>query len=264
MLDWLIGIIGSAAVAGAAYWRQALSGSGAAAAVVVGTVLYAAGGAAWFVPLIVFFLTSTLLSKWRRRQKAHLESAYEKSGRRDAGQVLANGGVGALLCAVHAAFPHPLWWVAYVGVTATVNADTWATEVGGLSGRPPRSIVTGQPVPPGTSGGVSAPGLLASAAGALLIGLVSVPFAGLPVVTVPLATVAGFAGALVDSLLGATLQQMRRCTSCGREVEAATHCGRPTRLVRGLRGLNNDAVNCASSIAGGAISVGIMLLLLHA
>ena len=61
---------------------------------------------------------------------------------------------------------------AFAGVMATVTADTWATELGVLSPRPPRLITTGRTVEPGTSGGITAYGMLASSAGALAIGVV--------------------------------------------------------------------------------------------
>jgi len=261
-VDWLIGFCGSMLIAGGAFWRQSLSRSGALAAVVVGTILYALGGAGWYVPLLAFFFSSSLLSKFRRRQKAQLNAMYEKTDRRDLGQVLANGGLGTLLCIAHALFPHPIWWFAYIGIMASVNADTWATEIGGLSTRPPRSVRTGRPVAPGTSGGVTLLGLSASAAGALFIGVFAWLLGPWPPVLVLIALCSGFAGSLADSVMGATVQQMRRCALCGREVEAAVHCGRPTKPVRGLRGMNNDAVNGLSSFVGGLVCMLLAVILM--
>jgi uncharacterized protein (TIGR00297 family) len=254
LAPWLIGLAASTAIAALAYWRRSLSPSGVPAAMIVGTVLYALGGAAWYVPLLAFFLTSSVLSHWRKRSKTNLESGYEKSGRRDVGQVFANGGVGVLLCIGHAIEPGALWWPAFVGVMATVNADTWATEIGGLSKRAPRSILTWRPAVAGASGAVSPLGLAASAFGALAVALaawVCVPAAA---ALAGVGAAAGFAGALVDSLLGASVQRMFRCRVCGSEVEAATHCGHPAVLARGVRWLGNDAVNAASSAAGGLIA----------
>ncbi|KIL37770.1 hypothetical protein SD70_30870 [Gordoniibacillus kamchatkensis] len=61
--------------------------------------------------------------------------------------------------------------------------------------------------------------------------------------------------ALADSWLGAAWQAMRRCTVCGREVERAAHCSRPTVHARGVPWLGNDAVNLLSSAAGGIVAV---------
>lgn len=275
-MEWIIGLAGSAAIAGAAYAKRSLSGSGFLAAVALGTAMYALGSAVWFGSLIAFFISSTLWSKWKKRAKEQVESGYEKSGRRDAGQVLANGGLALLLCAANWAWPHSLWWYAFLGVMAAVTADTWATEIGGLSRTSPRSIKTGRRVPPGTSGGISALGLGASLAGGLFIGaaawtlLLSVPgqtasdVAAAPlqlVAWVGIAGLAGLIGSLADSWIGATWQQMYRCNVCGREVEQARHCGKPTARVRGRAGWNNDAVNVAGSLAGGAVAVLLALTL---
>lgn len=265
MTDGIIGLGGSLLIAGAAYWKRSLSASGFAAAVVLGTLMYALGSLAWFGTLIAFFITSSALSKWKRGRKEAAESGYAKSGRRDAGQVLANGGLGLLLCIGNALAPHPLWWAAYIGVMATVTADTWATEVGGLSPAAPRSIVTGQRVEPGTSGGVTVLGLAATAAGGLFIGMgiwglsalsAEVRPAGMSfTVLVLLGLAGGVAGSLADSWLGAVCQVMYRCPVCGKEIEKNRHCGAAAIWNRGVAWMTNDAVNLISSAAGGAVSL---------
>lgn len=300
LADVVVGLLGSGLIAGLAYRKRSLSGSGALAAVVVGTVLYALGNLAWFGTLIAFFLSSTLLSKWKKKAKAELEDVYEKGDRRDAGQVLANGGLGALLCVASywvpdAVIPREIWWLLFFGVMATVTADTWATEVGGLNRRPPRSILTWKRVPPGTSGGVTPLGLLASMAGGLFIGVVAFALLAVPGVSgvagackcapsepgfwaalfdgrLPLVAygpalifigpIAGLVGSLTDSLLGARLQVMYRCEVCGRELEKKRHCDAPALRVRGIGWMNNDAVNLISSVAGGVAAwlIGVWLL----
>lgn len=264
--DWAIGLSGSLSIAAAAYARRSLSASGAAAAVAVGTVLYAVGDAYWFILMILFFVTSTLLTNWKKKRKAAAEAAYEKTGRRDWGQVAANGGIGVLLCVGHAVWPHPGWLFAYAGVMASVTADTWATEIGGLSPQPPRSIVTGEIVPPGTSGGVSGYGLTAAAGGSLMIALAAwlllsaSSLFSLPRGTwfaasfIGAVTISGFASACLDSWIGARWQAMFKCSVCGREVEKSVHCGKQTSPLRGIHWLNNDAVNAISSLIGSVLA----------
>ncbi|WP_018133401.1 DUF92 domain-containing protein [Effusibacillus pohliae] len=271
MTEFITGFVGSTLIAGIAYRKRSLSLSGVLSAIAVGTTLYWLGSLAWFGTLIAFFISSSLLTKWKQKAKETAESGYEKSGRRDAGQVLANGGIGVLLCLFNSLFPHPVWWNAFVGVMASVNADTWATEIGGLSQAVPRSILTGKKVPPGTSGGVSPLGLAATAAGGLFIGgsawllLQLVPSqigsripTGSAVDWFHLLLIGGIAGtfgSLTDSLLGARWQVMYQCGCCGKEVERRMHCGHPTLHVRGFRNLNNDMVNFLSSIAGALVAV---------
>jgi len=274
-VEWLIGLAGSAGIAGTAYSKRSLSGSGFVAAVMLGTVMYALGSVVWFGSLIAFFISSTLWSKWKKHAKEKAESGYEKTGRRDAGQVLANGGLGLLLCTANWVWPHPLWWYAFLGVMAAVTADTWATEIGGLSQKPPRSIKTGRRVPPGTSGGVSGLGLGASLAGGLFIGAIAWTLLAVPGQSIPdtitaalrpaawvgIAGLSGIIGSLADSWIGATWQQMFRCGTCGREIEQARHCGKPAVRISGRAGWNNDAVNVACSLAGGASAASLALAL---
>lgn len=254
---WLIGALCALAVAGAAYRKRSLTLSGAAAAFVMGTIYFGAGNLLWFGILLVFFVSSSLLSKFKQANKAELEKSYAKTGTRDAGQVFANGGAGMLLCLFHAIWPHPGWIYAFIGVMAAVTADTWATEWGGLSRRPPRSVLTGKIVPPGTSGGVTLMGSSAAAAAWSLDRAVRV--------VVRLVVRNGrFLGRRVacrasrrtskriaDSFLGATVQVMYLCPVCGKDVEVLEHCGQPTRRIRGWRWMNNDAVNFISSCIGG-------------
>lgn len=274
-MEWLIGLACSTVIAGTAYAKRSLSGSGLIAAIMVGTVMYALGSVIWFGSLIAFFVSSTILSKWKKHRKQEAESGYEKSGRRDAGQVFANGGLGLLLCVAYWAIPHPLWWYAFLGVIAAVTADTWATEIGGFSRTPPRSIKTGRCVPHGTSGGVSVLGMGASLTGGLFIGAASwillamsgqsapdaVTAAFRPAAWIGIASLAGIIGSLADSWIGATWQQMYRCRSCSREIEQARHCGKPAIRIRGRAGWNNDAVNVAGSLVGGASAVSMALAL---
>ncbi|MBC8079901.1 MAG: DUF92 domain-containing protein [Gorillibacterium sp.] len=279
---WIVGLSCSLLIGGAAYWKRSLTGSGWAAAVVVGTLLYALGNLVWFATLIAFFVSSSVLSKWKRYVKRQAEAGYEKTGGRDAWQVAANGLPGTLLCVAHAIWPSPLWLIAFIGIMAAVNADTWATEIGGLSRSRPRSILSGKAVPTGTSGGVSLLGTAASVAGAGFIGVVAficlflspasamdatngiqlgyLPLFKVGIVLILSAAIGGTLGAFVDSLLGATLQRMYRCTVCGSIVERQLHCHKPTAFTRGFRWMNNDAVNIISSLFGAAVALAVWMI----
>ena len=236
-----LGLALAAAAVALAHRAHALTRSGALAAWAVGTVVFGVGG--WWAAgaLLTFFVSSSLLSRWRRRQKEAL--GYEKGGRRDAGQVLANGGVAAA-CLLLMALGIPNALLLFLAALAAANSDTWATEIGSALGGQPYDIRTGRRADAGTSGAVSLAGTLAALAGAALLGL----FAGSPKAFL-VVTLAGFGGALCDSLLGATVQaQWRDPAKPGRWTERP-QAGPPGR---GLRGVGNDAVNglCTLSAAG--------------
>jgi len=250
----------SVLIGGLGYWRGSLAGSGWLGAIFIGTATAGFGGWDWGLLVVVFFVTSSALSHWRRETKVRAaEGKTAKGERRDLAQTLANGGLAATLALVYAFDPEPALFVLALGALATVTADTWATELGSLSRSAPRLVTTGRVVDPGTSGGVTFLGLAASAAGALAIGLAAVGFqwligyktSGMLVVA---ALGGGLAGALVDSILGATVQALYRCSACGTETEQIIHnCGRQTEHLRGWTWLDNDRVNFASSAVGATI-----------
>lgn len=268
-----VGATGSMLIAGAAWKLRALSGSGAAAAILLGTGYVFLGGPIWFSLLIAFFVSSTLWSKWKKhhRAKAQAESNYAKGSQRDALQVLANGGAGLLLCAAYSVWPEPWLLYAFIGVMASVNADTWATEIGALSRSEPISVRTLRRVPAGTSGGVTPLGTLAALLGGAFIGAAAALLAELPLswgaaaaqpappgaALLIAGAAAGLAGALADSWLGATVQAMYRCRVCGSDTERAEHCGRAAEPVRGFAWMTNDAVNLLSSLLAGIIAAAI-------
>ena len=250
LLQPLLGLFLAAVVAAGAYRLGALTWSGALTACAVGGAVFGAGGWAWAAALLTFFGTSTALSRWRRRAKESL--GYEKGGRRDAGQVLANGGAAALCALTLRLFP--AWGAAhahlvFLAALAAANADTWATEIGSVLGGRPYDLRTGRPAAPGTSGAVSLPGTLAALAGAALLGLFAGSQGGWGIVTV-----AGVGGALLDTLLGAAVQAQWEDPERPGFLTERAQAGPP---IRGIRGINNDLVN-ALCTAG---AVGLVLCL---
>jgi uncharacterized protein (TIGR00297 family) len=271
---------GLAAVISWAAWRvQSLNTMGAIAALLLGTVIFGLGGLGWAVLLLAFFISSSALSRLFRRKKKALDNTFAKSAQRDAGQVAANGAVAGLFVLLHVALPSADWiWAAYAGALAAANADTWATELGVLSRRMPHLITTGKPVERGTSGGISPTGTLAALSGSALIAFLAVlfwqgqliPLGGEQAVSALRAvgwlagiTLAGFAGSLLDSLLGATVQGIYYCPSCKKETERQPlhTCGSPTQLVRGWKWMDNDWVNALCTLAGALIAAAVVILL---
>lgn len=266
LIQLLAGIGLSGTIALAAWYKGALTKSGLAAATVAGTIIYTLGNCLFWLVMIVFFLTSSLLGRISNRHKKQAAREFAKGGRRDWLQVAANGGIGLVMVLAFHISGQTVFAVGYIAAFATVNADTWATEIGTLNSRPPLFILTMKPTLPGASGAVSMLGTGAAFCGAAFIAFTAwLGFTLNPkdiqLLVMAVATVSGgFAGALIDSLLGATVQAMHRCQVCGRLTERKLHHGQAAPLVRGWGWFNNDAVNLFSSLTGALLAMGIYLI----
>jgi uncharacterized protein (TIGR00297 family) len=261
-------------VATAHRWRF-LSSSGAIAAFVLGVFIFGFGGLPFAIPLLVFFFSSSLLSRLGHVRKAALSAKYDKSSTRDVLQVLANGGVPAL-CLLYAVLsPSPReGMLLYLAALAEANADTWATEIGSLARGRPRLVTTLRRVDPGTSGGITLQGILAALLGAAFIAGVGWlawtpeslqirllkhshsgswlpwPILALRIDPAEFLAVAwaGFLGSLADSILGASIQAQYHCIRCGVQTEHRIHCGQIGRRLQGFRWVTNDTVNLLASL----------------
>ncbi len=249
------GLVAATIIALAAHRLGWLTPGGALSAIVAGTLTTAAGWT-WGALLILFFVSSSLLSRTGVEIKEGRTSPIiDKRGPRDALQVGANGGVYTLAAVLSLVAPWPGWQAAGAGALAAAAADTWGTELGTLRSAWARKITTFERVPAGTSGAVSMVGTAATLAGAALIG------AGAWLLgwgaEIALAAVAGgLTGAMADSLVGAVAQGRRRCPLCQSLTERAVHsCGTATVHAEGIAWIDNDVVNIVAVTVGALVAV---------
>ncbi len=214
-----------------------LTREGLATALAVGGAVAVGLGWRGVTLLFAFFVSGSLLTQLARGG----------GGQRTARQVVANGGVAALAALL-------ALWPVTAGALAAAAADTWATEIGSFSPFPPRLITTWARVTRGASGGITALGTAGGVAGAVAIATLAHALGprgaapGLAAISV-----AGVAGMLADSVLGATAQGLFECAACGARFERAdTVCHEHVRLIRGWRWLDNDGVNLAATLVGAA------------
>lgn len=231
----------------------------------------------FWVVLCVFFFSSSMLSKMKAKEKSNTTIDFAKgSAKRDAMQVIANGFIPLLFAFGYVLFEllpkivesdtilhnpnNPLFIGVFIAF-AVHTADTWATEIGILSKKPPRLVTNlRRIVDPGTSGGITLNGCLASIFGGVLIGIIyffaiviSFPptaINGQIIIILFLIIVGGFSGSVLDSIEGATIQGIYYCNHCKKETETNPHkrCGNETTLYRGNRLINNDFVNLSSAL----------------
>ncbi|KAJ3825746.1 integral membrane protein DUF92-domain-containing protein [Lentinula raphanica] len=138
--------------------------------------------------------------------------------------------------------------------------DTLASELGILSRSRPILITTLKPVPPGTNGGMSLGGTLASIIGGIIMGFTmsvclvlesskcrAVWMSILPSM-VFWGAMAGGTGSLVDSLLGATIQQTKFSESKKLILQDESTPTGPIKVISGIDLLTGNQVNVLSSI----------------
>ena len=192
-----------AAAAGIGAWRSsALTAGGAAGAAAVGGAVFCCGPPGASGALLYFFTSSSLLTRLPGA------GSERESGGRTLGQVLANGGVAALGSLLYGVRPSAGAYTVIGGALAEAAADTWATEIGTRYGGRPRLVTSGKPVESGADGAVTAVGTLAALVGAGTLAAVHVGSAPAPsrVAIAACCAAGGFMGALLDSLLGATVE----------------------------------------------------------
>lgn len=232
-----------------------LTRNGALVAGVVGGLIWYGGGFYAWSLLGLFFISSSFWSNYKEERKYHLNQVHEKGSQRDAWQVLANGGVAAFCCLGYRLTESPSFLIATAVSIAASTADTWASEIGVLSSKPPRSILTMKAIPTGLSGGVSLLGTLSQIIGAALIAsyatsylIIFYRFSFNGIELVGLITGLGILGSIIDSLLGVLLQAKYECFICHLKTEKTVHHDVQTKLIGGVSWLTNDQVNLISNL----------------
>jgi uncharacterized protein (TIGR00297 family) len=199
--------------------------SGALAGWAVAFVL-AATGLRLFVILLLVFAVTLAATRTGKRRKQELRTAEAPSGR-TAAQVMANLGVAMLIIVLG----FDSWMILALAALAEAAADTSSSEIG--MAFPGRTVLltTGRTVASGIDGGVSAVGSFAAVAAGLAIAVAALALQMVQPWHALIVVIAGMAGMLFDSLLGALFER------------------------KGY--LNNDAVN----LLGTAFAVGVAYLM---
>ncbi|KAI5680624.1 hypothetical protein M9H77_01851 [Catharanthus roseus] len=267
LIQPIVGLLISSAIALRAYRRKSLDLSGALAGFIVLTI-HISLNYRFGAMLLAFFFTSSKLTKVGEQKKRKLDAEFKEGGQRNWVQVIFNSGIASILVII-------AWKLTgsqdqcldskesglltalaggIIGHYCCCNGDTWSSELGILSDEQPRLITTFKPVRRGTNGGVTKTGLLAAAAGGCVIGLAFILVGFLTtrctsdvalkqLLVIPISTVAGVLGSVIDSLVGATLQFSGFCSVRNKVVGKA---GATVKKISGLSILDNNGVNLVS------------------
>ena len=192
------------------FTAKKLTLSGAITGAVVAILIYKGIGHTGIAMLACFFMAGSWATGWQLTKKLALGTAETDNGKRTAGQVLANGGMAAILCAIAWYFPGQRQMIAIMvaGSLAAATADTLSSELGTIYGRRFYNVLTFKKDTRGLDGVISLEGTLAGLVGAIFISIIyAIGFGwGLPLCWI---IIAGFTGNLVDSILGAWLERKK-------------------------------------------------------
>lgn len=218
----VVGVGATVLLALAAVAGRALTPYAGAVAAAFGTVIVIFVGYPYLALLVLFVAASALATRYRFDEKRRQHLQEGRMGERGVSNVVAHillpTGIAAVAGVVPTSIAPAATPLLFASALAFGASDTFASEFGVLAGHA-RSILTGQPVTPGTNGGVSSLGHLFAFVGAVttaVIGLLlfwafrtPVPNPVLFVVTV---TAAGFIGCQADSVLGELYENDGRLT----------------------------------------------------
>ena len=215
------------------YKRKHLSLDGFLSSTLMAGLILGFGGLKYVLPIAIFFILSTLLSK------VGMKNLRESKSGRNASQVFANGGVGLVLCIFNHFYQMELIYIMFLASIAAANSDTWATEIGKLSRKRPKDIISGRSLNVGESGGITFIGLLGSMSGSFVIAAVGY-FLDINTSYLIILFISGFLGSIFDSILGSTLQS-RFILIDGKTIKEEKE--KDSYHYSGLVSINNNSVN---------------------
>jgi uncharacterized protein (TIGR00297 family) len=209
---------------------------GALAGGMMAILIFIGAGYAGLSMLTAFFIFGTIATVWKRKEKQLVKLKEDQSVKRNAGQVLANGGVAAIIGALIFFIPAKteLLRVMIAASLASAMADTLSSEFGMIYGRRFYNIITLKKDNIGLDGVVSLEGTLIGIAGSVIIAIIYAFFFGWNN-AFWFILVAGTIGNLADSVLGALFERRHY--------------------------LNNDLVNFMNTLIA-ALTAGLCILFL--
>ena len=192
----------------ACYGLKLLTVNGCLGAAAVGFVIGALGGVDWLALLILFALAGFAATKAGFTKKREMGVQEGKHGERGMKNILGVAIPALIMAVLNGLLPQYTteFTIGYIATIAVAAADTAGSELGV---RDPNVwlITTFKRTEPGTNGGISVKGTLISLAASVFVSLIGYAILTLGMdmlVVIPM--ICGFIGCMLDSLVGATLE----------------------------------------------------------
>lgn len=203
---WLLVLLTAGALV--SIWTGKLTTVAGITGMLLGLVIFIGTGWLGLLLMAFFFLLGTLATAWNRNKKEAWKIAERNKGRRNASQVLANGGMAGILALLAISFPEKadLLTLLVAGAFSSATADTLSSELGSLYGSRFYNIISLRKDTRGLDGVISVEGTIIGMAASFLVALVTSVGYGWGVYILWI-VIAGTVGNLTDSVLGATMER---------------------------------------------------------
>jgi uncharacterized protein (TIGR00297 family) len=200
-------VLSNVIVAALGYRAGTVTISGMVAGAFLGSVIFLFSGAPGWALLLLCFAAAVITSRVGLARKRALGIAEERGGRRGAGNAFANTGIAAIASSMSVlTYAHADARLAFVTALVAGASDTVASEIGKAWGRRTFLVTTARRVPAGTSGAMSIEGTSAGIVSAALLASAGSALGLIEMAQIAFVVGAATAGALVESALGATLE----------------------------------------------------------
>ena len=174
----------------------------------IASIVFIGAGYNGLLMLAAFFIFGTATTWWKKVEKQAFKSRNDQSGKRNLGQVLANGGIAALAGLLAYLIPSQagLFRLMMAASLSSAMADTLSSELGMIYGHSFYNIVSFKKDEKGLDGVVSLEGTAIGIAGSIIVALIYALGFGWNM-QVLFIVFAGTIGNLSDSVLGALLER---------------------------------------------------------
>ncbi|MCX8158512.1 MAG: DUF92 domain-containing protein [Candidatus Diapherotrites archaeon] len=179
------------------YYKKLMSLRGILLANMFGLIVFYFGGLSAFFTMIIFFVLAEISTYIGRLENK------EKHERRDIFNIIGNG-LPAVMAIAFGYKP------AFFGAMAAALSDTMSSELGMMTKISPRLITNPKKIVKiGTDGGITLEGTLCGLIGAIIIASTYFFLIEKNIIAFVIITVAGVFGSIIDSILGAELENRK-------------------------------------------------------
>ncbi|MGN7988790.1 DUF92 domain-containing protein [Pedobacter sp. 22226] len=197
-------------IAGMAYsiLAKKLTVTAAFTGAILAVIIFSAAGYTGLAMMTAFFIMGSAATSWQEHKKKTFVPVEETGKGRSALQVLANAGAAAIAGILILYYPqlNYLMFPAMAAAFASATADTLSSELGMVYGSRFFNVISFRPDSCGQDGVISLEGTLTGIAGSAVIAGIYALGRGWDI-SFLFIVLAGTAGNLTDSVLGAVLER---------------------------------------------------------